>query len=121
MSQAADLAFRTTGWADTIPPPAPGQKIRQLGEGLRILEQLRAGRLWQRMDGPGRSRMLSAGGQHAGMTWTALPDPGAKTMPDEHWRVGTAERLGILRCPAGIPCGLPMASGNQPGGPWLAE
>ena len=73
---------------------------------------MQAGHLWRRLDGPGRTRMLSAGGQHTGMTWTALPDPGAKTMPDEHWRVCTAERLGLLRCPAGIPCGLPRARGK---------
>ena len=48
------------------------------------------------------------------MTWMALPDAGHRTMPDEHWRVATAERLGLLRCPSGTPCGLPR--GHRRGG-----
>ena len=112
MTKIAERDFARTGWATSQEVRPQGQRIRQLGEGLRILESLRAGQLWQRLDGPGRTRILSAGGQCTGLTWTALPDTGAKAMPDEHWRICIAERLGLLRCPAGIPCGLPRARGR---------
>ena len=109
MTEAARAELAPTAWSDTPHLACPGQPVRQLGAGLRILERLHACRLWTRLDATGRTRILSAGGPQTGMTWTGLPDPGMRTMPDEHWRVSTAERLGLLVCPPGIPCGLPRA------------
>ena len=112
LTDAAATFLNGTGWDSEPETNPPAQRVRHLGECLRLLERLQAGRLWQRSDATQRTRLLSAGGAQAGMLWTALPDSGSRTMPDEHWRIATAARLGILRCPPGISCGLPRARGK---------
>ena len=77
---------------------------------MKILEALRAGRLWGDASKADKQRLLSAGGPQTGMTWTALPDPGQPAIPDTHWRIATSDRLGLLRVRAGTPCGLPRAA-----------
>ena len=112
LTQEATQCISDSGWAADFQPPLADKQVRQLGEGLRLLDQYRAALLWHRMPPPARKHLLSAGGSHTGMMWSALPDIGAKTMPDEHWRIATAARLDLLRCPPGVPCGLPKAKGK---------
>ena len=111
-TEAAAAEFGATPWAqDERPaPPRPGNAIRYMAGAMRLVEGLQAARLWQKSPEEGRKHLLSAGGPRTGMTWTALPDTGQLTIPDAHWRIATADRLGLLTCSAGTPCGLPRAA-----------
>ena len=122
LTEEAQLELAATPWGEDSIQEAPDRPVRQLGSTLRLLERRRIGRLWERSSAPDRTRLLSAGGPQTGMLWTALPDPGQKQIPDEHWRVATADRLGLLRCPAGVPCGLPRGAkhGGICGKLWIA-
>ena len=106
-----------TPWAGAVleATTRPGGSIRQMGAILRLLEGLKAADLWTSSDKVNKERLLSAGGPRTGMTWTALPDPGQATMPDEHWRIATANRLGLLQCQPGTPCGLQKSRGGRCG------
>ena len=106
----ARAEIEATPWAPELQADRADRQRRPLGGILRLCECLRIARLWQASDAATRTRLLSAGGPQTGMTWSALPDTGQKHIPDEHWRVITAERLGLLRCPPGTPCGLPRGS-----------
>ena len=90
----------------------PGQLL-YMGLILRLSEWQMAARLWTNAPEHVRSLLLSKGGDQVGMTWTGLPDPGGKHLPDGHWRVVTLERIGLLEAPAGATCGLPRRKGRQ--------
>lgn len=111
-TEEAAAEYGATPWAqdERHPPARPGNAGRYMAGILRLAEGLQAARLWQRSSEDERKRLLSAGGQGTGMLWSALPDTGQLAMPDAHWRIATADRLGKLQCSAGTPCGLPRAA-----------
>ena len=85
-----------------------GKQPRYMGTILRLMERSSATELWGKYTDRGKTRLLAGGGEKTGTTWTSLPGPSAgKELPDSHWRIITASRLGALSVRPGMHCALP--------------
>eukprot|EP00973_Karenia_brevis_P075782 10528619-Karenia_brevis.AAC.1 len=85
---------------------------RMLSRIFKHLDALTATRLWGSAEDEYKTVMLSAGGQGNGSTWIMLPSGPSEWMPDSHFIVASAVRLGRLKTPAGATCQLVGRDGD---------